>query len=61
MSAKSVPSMITKKSILLCGSLAIATAMEVNKKDTANLPAALSTRTTTTKMFATTMTWEAVA
>jgi hypothetical protein len=56
MSAKSVPSMFTGEYVLFCSSLAIATAMDVDKKATADLSAALSARMTTTKMLATKIT-----
>jgi hypothetical protein len=53
MSAKSVPSMFMGEYVLLRGSLAIAAAMEVDKKATADLSAALSATTAKTKMLAT--------
>ncbi len=48
--------MLTGEYVLLHGSLAIATAMEVNKKSTADLSTVLSARTTTIKMLAMTST-----
>jgi hypothetical protein len=48
--------MFTGEYVLLCGGLAIATAMDVDEKATADLSAASSARTTMTKMLATTMT-----
>jgi hypothetical protein len=49
--------MFTGEYFLLCGGLAIATAIEVDKKATADLSAALSAKTTTTMTLATMMTF----
>ncbi len=54
--SKLLPSMFTGEYILLCGGLAIATTMEVDKKATIDLSAALPTRTTATKTLAMTTT-----
>ncbi len=52
MSAKSVPSMFTGEYFLLCSCLVIATAIEMDKKATTDLSAALFATTTMTKMLA---------
>jgi hypothetical protein len=56
MSAKSGPSMLVGEYVLLRFGLAIATAMEVNKKATTDLSTVLSARTMTKKTLVTTKT-----